>query len=529
MNNSYNVNKSSKIVRFKRNALINLLLFTLLTMLSDGVLGQRPTNSVIANRLEVMTKLSSADTLKSLCAENFSVGAYSGPSALSCLQTLAKRLDFNKVRIKKSKDKYGHQGVKFISQKKATKETKGNNHEKIEGFIAFNDSGKILFVDLFDKMYGMDRNAHSRLVATIPFESDQNGSIILQVKLNKSDRVLKLLFDTGADGMALSKSLADSIGIKSDVKQSASVVGGNAQIEISRNNTVHLGDFSFPHQSIALFDKMDSYDGIMGNALIKQYITKVDYDNNMISLYSFGDFDLKSEVGTNGHLVNVTMPSGLVIISGNLSVTKGKMYTGDFVFDLGAAYSLICFRPFVKHNRLLVDGFQSEYMSTTRSLGMITPTFTGAANSFQVGDMPPINDLTVTLMSGGGQSESWNPGFDGSIGSKLISKYNFIIDMQAKQILFSPNHSFHYPKNFIHSGMLFGFSPDGKLYFLHSVGTTVPKDGIEEASEIIKINGLPSQLLRDQSGALQNLLEKNDGHKWTIECRQNGKIVQLEI
>ncbi|MNY72729.1 hypothetical protein D3C86_2113510 [compost metagenome] len=49
--------------------------------------------------------------------------------------------------------------------------------------------------------------------------------------------------------------------------------------------------------------------------------------------------------------------------------------------------------------------------------------------------------MSVTLMAGGGQSESWNPGFDGSIGVGLISKYNFTINMQKKEIVIVPNQN----------------------------------------------------------------------------------------
>ncbi|MDR3297399.1 MAG: aspartyl protease family protein, partial [Prevotellaceae bacterium] len=47
----------------------------------------------------------------------------------------------------------------------------------------------------------------------IPFERD-SSSIVVHLQLNNSQRSLRFLFDTGADGMALRKSLADSLGIE---------------------------------------------------------------------------------------------------------------------------------------------------------------------------------------------------------------------------------------------------------------------------------------------------------------------------
>lgn len=278
---------------------------------------------------------------------------------------------------------------------------------------------------------------HSTLLAKFPFES-KNGSIILSVKINGYSRPLRLLFDTGADGMALGQSLADSIGLKVSRSQKASVVGGSMDISVSEGNTIDINGFEIKHQSIAIFKEMrkEGTDGLIGNIIARQYITKVDYDKKEISLYSFGDF-----VEKGATVVPFTSPSGLFIVSGTLSITPDQPHSGNFVFDTGATYDLICFRPFVKQYKLLVSGFKADSHGSTISMGMSTPTFTGKAASFSFSHLPAVKNILVTLMAGGGQSESWNPGFDGSIGQGLISKYNFTINMQKKEIYFVPNKS----------------------------------------------------------------------------------------
>ncbi|WP_316793220.1 retropepsin-like aspartic protease [Pedobacter frigoris] len=272
-------------------------------------------------------------------------------------------------------------------------------------------------------------------VARIPFEN-HNGTIILTVKLNDFSRPLRLLFDTGADGMAVGQPLADSIGLKVARVQKASVVGGSMDISVSTGNTVHMGSFDFKEQSIAIFKEMhkEGTDGIIGNTLARHYIVKVDYDRKEMILYNFGDLEEKG-----GIAIPFSIPSGLFIIPGTLSITTDQPHTGNFVFDTGAAYNLICFRPFVKQHKLLVSGFKADSHGSTTSMGMSTPTFAGKAAAFSFAGMQPIKDMSVTLMAGGGQSESWNPGFDGSIGVGLISNYNFTINMQKKEIYIIPN------------------------------------------------------------------------------------------
>lgn len=280
--------------------------------------------------------------------------------------------------------------------------------------------------------------AKAKEVARIPFES-RNGTIILTVKLNDFPRPLRLLFDTGADGMAVGQSLADSIGLKIARTQKASVVGGTMDISVSTGNTVHMGNFDFKNQSIAIFKEMhkEGTDGIIGNTLARHYIVKVDYDRKEMLLYNFGDFEEKT-----GTAISFSIPSGLFIIPGTLSITADQPHSGNFVFDTGAAYSLICFRPFVKQHRLLLSGFKAESHGSTTSMGVTTPTFAGKAAAFSFSNVPALRNMSVTLMAGGGQSESWNPGFDGSIGVGLISKYNFTINMQKKEIYIIPNQNY---------------------------------------------------------------------------------------
>jgi predicted aspartyl protease len=366
---------------------------------------------------------------------------------------------------------------------------------------------------------GASGNIPSKLLVKVPFETE-HGSIILKVRINNSPKVLRFLFDTGADGMAISQSLADSIDLKITRKQNASVVGGHMEIQVSDGNTVHLDDFEVKNQGIAVFKEMHKdLDGIIGNTIARRYITKVDYDRKELSLYNFGDYQYEKE----GASIPFTMPSGLFIIPGSLSITTEPVHTGDFVFDTGASYSLICFRPFVKKNKLLVSGFKAEYNGSTTSMGMTTPTFGGRAATFSFSNMPVIKNMPVTLMAGGGQSESWNPGFDGSIGVRLISRYNFTINMQKKEIHFSPNKTYSYPYDFSIGGFLFGFDLNGDLVIQGLTAVENPKVSLRTGAKVLSINGLPAQVLLKDNKKFNKLMALPAGASYVVESVQDDK------
>jgi len=333
-------------------------------------------------------------------------------------------------------------------------------------------------------------------VATIPFEV-VHGSIVLKIKINNHAKVFNLLFDTGADGMALDKTLADSIGLKITRSNNASVVGGSMKIDISGDNDVTLENgFVLKHQSIAVFPQTGKdLDGIIGNTMTRNYITKIDFNKQELSLYNFEGYEYEK----GGTIVPITIPAGLFIIPGNIEIVSGKSSSGNFVFDTGASYNLICFRPFVKQNRLLVSGFTSEYHASTVSMGISSPTFNGKANSFSFTNMPVIKDMPITLMAGGGQNESWNPGFDGSIGMGIISRYNFTINRKKNEIYFMPNYTYAYPQNFTLGSYLLGFNLKGQLEVVSTIRPLPPNETqLEKGTLINQINGgNTADLLKD--------------------------------
>ncbi|ERJ60124.1 retropepsin-like aspartic protease [Sphingobacterium paucimobilis] len=390
--------------------------------------------------------------------------------------------------------------------------------------VLVNTKGQLLYLTQFDLLYGLKREVKSRLVARIPFEN-HNGSIVLKVRINGFERPLNLLFDTGADGMALSQSLADEIGLKITRENNASVVGGNKTIQVSDNNTVSLDTLSLKGMGIAIFPEMgrDHAEGIIGNALIRRYITHIDYDSNMLSLYSFGPHTYE---GT-GQTVQVGMPSGIMMLPGELEIVQGKKYAGNFVFDTGASYDLICFRPFVRQNKLLVSGFKPEVQAATVSMGISSPTFLGKSYGFNIAGLSPMSGLPVTLMGGSSDNENWNPGADGSIGVRLLSRYNMTINLAEGEVFFSPNKLHSMPQDFVLKNYQLGWDNDGKLVVLGTAGFGEAKAELAKGAKIKSLGSYPADKLAKKAELIAEIQQKTvAGEEVTVEI-EDGSITNL--
>jgi hypothetical protein len=98
----------------------------------------------------------------------------------------------------------------------------------------------------------------------------------------------------------------------------------------------------------------------------------------------------------------------------------------------------MAFSPFVRSNRLLLSGgFKPERQSATVSMGITTPTYEGKAYEFALGTAVKQTDMPVSLQASSGNS-TWKPDADGSAGVKLLSRYNFTINLPKNEVHFAP-------------------------------------------------------------------------------------------
>ena len=445
-------------------------------------------------------------------APNFSIAGHTDAGAKFRLNQIIKNYPVSKIEV--ITEKKTAKGT--LLQLNVTAETdKKRNTEAL-----LDKSGKLVRLSLFDQLYGMQRKEKAQLRATIPFEN-KNGSIYLQVKINGYEKPLRLLFDTGADGMAVNQQLADAIGLKVTRENNASVVGGNTKIQVSDNNSILLDTLKLNGQGIAIFPEMGKEgDGIIGNTLIRQFITHIDYDKNLISLYDFGDFQYKDK----GTTVPITMPAGVMILPGQLEIIQGKTYTGHFVFDTGASYDLICFRPFVRQNKLLVSGFKPEAQAATVSMGVSSPTFSGNSYQFAISPLPAIKGLPITLMGGSSANEQWKPGFDGSIGVRLLSRYNITINLADNEVHFSPNKLHTAPQDFLVKNYQFGWDNVGRLKALGIIGALENPDGLKAGTIIQRIDNYTEDELKKKPMLIEEIRLKAKEQPIVITVADNKTI-----
>lgn len=385
--------------------------------------------------------------------------------------------------------------------------------------IVFTEANKILYVTYFDKLYGVDRNAEVKKVASIPFEILEGG-IAIKIKLNKSDREFIMQFDTGADGMALNPDSAYKAGVVVTKTKSASVVGGSHQVQYSADNTIYIGDQVLKNQGLVIFPKSGAFDGLFGANLLRNFITRVNFDTKTIDLYNFGNYVYD---GKAKPLV-FDYKTGLPVVKMKLTFEDKKSVEGNFTFDTGAGYDLIAYGPF-NHKHDLQASLKTEYTSTNHSLGHQTQIIGGAIPNVAINGNN-FSNVTVALQEYQENNKNWASA-DGSLGIELIKRFNFTIDLLHKTVYLEPNKNFKKPSSFYLSGIELDFDDQNNLIIKKIVNSdNEDLKRVKTGAKVIQINDFEAKdLLKPEN--LKKLKENKEVKDFIIE--QGDQSMQISI
>lgn len=391
--------------------------------------------------------------------------------------------------------------------------------EKKPSEIVFNAANKMLYVTFFDGLYRVDRNAAVKKVASIPFEILEGG-IAIKIKLNDKDREFVMQFDTGADGMALNPDSAYKAGVVVTSNKSASVVGGSQQVQYSANNTIRIGNQTIPNQGLVIFPKSGVFDGLFGANLLRNYITKVNFDTKTIDLYNFGNFIYD---GKAKPLV-FDYKTGLPVVKMSLTFEDKKSVEGNFTFDTGAGYDLIAYGPF-NHKHNLQQSLKTEYTSVNHSLGHQTQIMGGAIPNVSInGNNFP--NVTIALQEYQEDNKNWASA-DGSLGIDLIRRFNFTIDLLHKTVYLEPNNSFKKPSSFYLAGLDLDFDDQNNLIIKRIMNTENEElKKIKPGARISQINDFEMADLRNPE-TIKKLKANKETKDFIIEQAGQSIIISL--
>jgi hypothetical protein len=187
-------------------------------------------------------------------------------------------------------------------------------------------------------------------LATIPFQIIEKH-IVIPVLLSGSADTLHFIFDTGAEVTVINMATAAKVKLKSigDVFMSgtnnAMVKTGSVSI-----NALYIREVRMPYVKAYLEDlsNLGAIDGIIGVALLKPYIVKIDFNRQELVLYKLG----KTPIGNTGRLLHFQLNFTTPVIDASIQLPDGRRLPGHYHITTGGDYGILFNWPYVDKNKL---------------------------------------------------------------------------------------------------------------------------------------------------------------------------------
>ena len=270
----------------------------------------------------------------------------------------------------------------------------------------------------------------------IPFELVHNN-IIINAKINNVN--CKLLYDTGANSVKIDSQFAskNNITTKSVYKNEVGFIFENYERKIKYLILLDLKIYGG-----------EIYDGIIGVDFFKDYITKIDYESQTITLLnSFEENNEYIKLETIHHKKN---PYFLNLFTVNLQFNvSNKTFQGNFLIDTGSGRGLTLTNFLSKKIIENVNSKKVQLKSLNSSnFGFNNPLLLKV-------ERVDINDLKfedIIVDCNLDVDKSTSAFIDGIIGGKILKNFTILINFNESLIYLKKNKIINFNQDYYSDG-----------------------------------------------------------------------------
>ena len=328
------------------------------------------------------------------------------------------------------------------------------------------------------------------LLAEIPFQL--HGSVaVMELSVDESTP-LNFIFDTGAGGVIINENTAASLGIVGGETVSRQGGTGMAEVELSTDHIVHVGNVSFQDVTLGIAELEHiekrlgmQIDGAIGWLILSQYAVRLNYDTMLIEIYdnrkfeyNFGDGDYTLDVQGTTIFTNVTV-----------AFKSGNTFSGEVVVDTGSGNAFHFNTPFTEENDLLAE-MDTYYEREAQSLSTASAhIYITMLSNLNIGEYK-FSTLPANIAIAEAGALSWS-GPMGILGNGVLKHFNVFIDLQQEMMSLEPNRLYQDQFEVNCSGLELVTDDAFQRVIIDHVyaGSPAHEAGLEAGDEIVQIGG----------------------------------------
>lgn len=214
----------------------------------------------------------------------------------------------------------------------------------------------LLFSGMLPQAQEILSQPESKFITSFPFKQFSGGVMVIRARFANIADTLNFILDTGSGGISLDSSTCAEFKIPLRATDTTITgIGGIHKVSFSFDQTLHLPGLSVHHLNFHVndYDVLSSVygekvDGIIGYGLFSRYIVKINFETNMIEVFSPGKFDYPSD-GTMLHPVFTALPIQW------MHIKDRKRTDFNFYFDTGAGLCFLMSEQYARDSNILLS------------------------------------------------------------------------------------------------------------------------------------------------------------------------------
>ena len=348
------------------------------------------------------------------------------------------------------------------------------------------------------------------------------GVVILKATVGDKPDSLTFVLDTGSGGISLDSATVDYLQLPAvESERTIRGIAGIRKVKFVRNLTLHLPGLDTEHLDFHINDYeilTNVYgvriDGIIGYSFLSRYIVKLDYDVNMLEVWTYGAIKYPRQ----GYLLKPVINSIPIL---NATIKDAVAVDGSFYFDTGAGLCLLMSEDFANDKKVIKKGrkmtlTQAEGLGGKKTM-MVTTVKQVKFGPYKFRKVPAHifkDEFNVTAY----------PVLGGLLGNDLFRRFNVVLNYSKKEIHLLPNTHFNEAFDYSYTGM--------GIYFINGdiivedvlAGSPAEQAGIKVGDRILAIN----KNFTNNIQAYKNLLQTT-GSKLNLVIIRDGLPLTITL
>lgn len=371
----------------------------------------------------------------------------------------------------------------------------------------------------------------SHPIASIPFK--MSGTyIVVQTSINGGP-LLELIFDTGVRHTIITELYEeDSINIQLEKRQAIYGLGEGKSVYalVSSNNELSLGKQQLHDKTIYVIEE-DIFglsaqngrkiNGLLGNAIMEHHVVEVNYTASRLRFYHSEGFTPPRNYISCPLLIE----NNKIYLTMTMLDEHGQTRTIKMLIDSGAQLNA-WFKtskgdhlPKNKVKARIGEGFSGEirgHLARIPRICLEDYCFQNPIVAFP--DSSTISEIYL------------NSDRDGTLGSELLARFNYFIDMGKKMLYIKPNGNYKADFNYNITGMEIIKSqyPFQQYEVMHLWDDSpAMKAGVQLNDVLLKIND--REIHRLSLSEVRGLFRRPSRTPLTLLIRRNNQVLELKV